>query len=205
MKAHSRYAKGDRVRHPSKPEWGIGEVLEASSQTIVRVYFAGAGEKSLSLDYVDLQRATGTKAKNSGLDKGVKLAHELSDHCIYTIVSGKVLAQCFKGQRSATFKEQKPWVTGYELWQKATADKRHLPVLFADAADCSRLLYWSILTKIQFDRSTTAYTIDRLRKLPGKHVPQELILRSSRVNIAPDFIRPYAICLTPPFLGFSAR
>ena len=42
--------------------------------------------------------------------------------------------------------------------------------------------------------------MDRIRALPGDHSPQELILHSTRMHIAPNFIRPYAICLTPAFL-----
>ncbi len=198
------YAKGDRVRHPGKPEWGLGEVLEASSSSMVRVFFVGAGEKRLSLAHVTLRPALGAKAKHPAFDRGVKLAKELSDHCIYTIVSGRALAKAFARRGPATFTEKKPWVTGYDLWQKARADGQQFSILFGDAADCSRLLYWAVLTNMQFDESSTVYTIDRLRKLKGERVPQDLVLRSSRKNIAPGFIRPYAICLTPPFLGLSS-
>ena len=38
-------------------------------------------------------------------------------------------------------------------------------------------------------------------RLGGKHAPQELVLRSSGKKIAPGFIRPYAICETPPFVN----
>ena len=35
--------------------------------------------------------------------------------------------------------------------------------------------------------------------------PQELVLRSSGKKIAPGFIRPYAICETPPFVNSKDR
>lgn len=62
------YAKGDRVIHPGKPEWGLGEVLEDSSSSTVRVFFVGSGERQLSLAHVTLQLATGATAKHSVLD-----------------------------------------------------------------------------------------------------------------------------------------
>jgi hypothetical protein len=47
--------KEDRVRHPIKAEWGLGEVLEDSNGETVRVFFVGIGEKTLSLKHVTLE------------------------------------------------------------------------------------------------------------------------------------------------------
>ena len=33
------YMKGDRVKHPTKDDWGLGEVLENSNGESVRVFF----------------------------------------------------------------------------------------------------------------------------------------------------------------------
>lgn len=197
------YAKGDWVKHPDKPEWGLGKCLEDSSSSTVRVFFDHVGEKQLSLAHVTLKLATSTQAKRLALDERLKLAQQLSDYCIYTIVSGRTLAKQFARRRAATFTEKRRWVTGYVLWQQAQAEGRHFPALFGDAADCSRLLYWAFLTKIRVDESSTTYAIDCLRRLKGRRAPQDLVLRSSRKTIAPGFIRPYAICLTPPFLALS--
>jgi hypothetical protein len=128
------------------------------------------------------------------------MAHAFSDHCIYTIVSAKKLAKAATRGSVTSFTEKKAWVSGYNLWHKAEAEDLPMPILFADAADCSRLLYWALLTEIQFDGDATKYTVDRVRKLKGRHSPQELVLRSTRKQIARGFIRPYAICLTPSFL-----
>lgn len=46
------YKKGERVRHPSQDEWGLGEVLANSNGEVVRIFFVGAGEKTISLKYV---------------------------------------------------------------------------------------------------------------------------------------------------------
>lgn len=128
------------------------------------------------------------------------MAQTFSDHCIYTIVSAKTLVKAATRGGAAAFTEKKPWVTGHNLWQKAVAENLRMPVMFADAEDCSRLLYWGSLTGIQFDGTSTRYTVDHVRKLKDRHSPQELVLRSTGKNIAPGFIRPYAICVTPPFL-----
>jgi hypothetical protein len=58
-----------------------------------------------------------------------------------------------------------------------------------------------LLTDIQVnDDKTSGYTVDRLRKIGGKRAPQDLVLRSTGKNIAPHFIKSYAICKTPAFL-----
>jgi hypothetical protein len=46
--------KGDRVRHLIKTEWGLGEVLADAHEEKVRVFFVGAGEKTISLTHVTL-------------------------------------------------------------------------------------------------------------------------------------------------------
>jgi hypothetical protein len=69
------------------------------------------------------------------------MAQEISDTCIYTIVSAKILAEVSVRGEAATFTEKKTWVTGHALWQKAVAANLRMPIVFADAADCSWLLY----------------------------------------------------------------
>jgi hypothetical protein len=76
-----------------------------------------------------------------------------------------------------------------------------MPVLLGDAADCSRLLYWGLLTDVHIHEGTTHFVVDRVRNLGGKHTPQELVLRSSGTKIAPGLIRPYALCETPAFVN----
>ena len=62
------YKKGDRVKHPTKEDWGLGEVLENSNGDTVRVFFVGAGEKTLSLQYVQPIKIEGNEANNVVLD-----------------------------------------------------------------------------------------------------------------------------------------
>jgi hypothetical protein len=56
------YKKGDRVSHPTKAGWGLGEVLDDSKGKTVRVFFVGVGEKTLSLQYVQPIKVTGNDA-----------------------------------------------------------------------------------------------------------------------------------------------
>ena len=63
-----RYFKGDRVRHPTKESWGLGELLEDSDGESVRVFFEGAGEKLLGLAYVQPVKVTGAEAESTLLD-----------------------------------------------------------------------------------------------------------------------------------------
>jgi hypothetical protein len=60
--------KEDRVRHPLKAEWGLGEVLEDSNGETVRVFFVGTGEKTLSLKHVTLECIPTDEAAHPVLD-----------------------------------------------------------------------------------------------------------------------------------------
>ena len=62
------YKKGDRVKHPTKVDWDLGEVLENSNGSTVHVFFIGAGEKILSLQYVQPIKVEGDEADSAVLD-----------------------------------------------------------------------------------------------------------------------------------------
>jgi hypothetical protein len=62
------FKKGDRVRHPGKPGWDLGQVLEDSIDGKVKVHFASVGEKQISLSYVQLEKVEGAKARHPLLD-----------------------------------------------------------------------------------------------------------------------------------------
>lgn len=131
-----------------------------------------------------------------------EIAHpmKLLAHCIYTIVDKSRLQDASRdGSVSAPLKEGKPWVRGSQLLQEAKAANKALAVLFADAADCSKLLAWGLVHNIEIHEKTTEFTFTALRTIVD-HSPQELILARTGQAIAPQFIRPYAICKTPTFL-----
>lgn len=75
-----------------------------------------------------------------------------------------------------------------------------MPILFGDSTNCSRLIYWGILLDMYVDDTGTEYTFGRLNKFGTGKKPQDLVLKSTGKNIAPNYIRPYAICRTPSFI-----
>lgn len=62
------YRKGERVKHPAKGDWGLGEVIENSNEDSVRVFFVGGGERTLSLKYVLPVKVEGVEATHPVLD-----------------------------------------------------------------------------------------------------------------------------------------
>jgi hypothetical protein len=123
----------------------------------------------------------------------------ISEFSIYTIAHPSALADAVVMSQSTLFEEKKAWTTGCVLWNEAEAAGTAMPILFGDATDCSRLVYWGILANVVVENNTTQYSVERLREIKGR-CPQELELRTTGKRIAPNFIRPYAICRTPPFL-----
>lgn len=63
-----KYTKGERVRNPGAPEWGLGRVLEDSSDTEVVAFFEGCGQATIRLNYVQPVKVTGDDAASSLLD-----------------------------------------------------------------------------------------------------------------------------------------
>lgn len=120
--------------------------------------------------------------------------------CIYTISQINKLNVIAAGRGSGTLTESRQWISGRRLLGESQKANLALPVLFADATDCSRLLFWAVLTRIDVSGEGTRYTFSGLRPIPGHRVPQDLVLLSTARKIAPGFIRPYALCKTPAFL-----
>ena len=49
----SKFIKGHLIKHPNRPEWGIGVVIKDSDGTLLNVAFDVAGTKVLSLEYIE--------------------------------------------------------------------------------------------------------------------------------------------------------
>jgi hypothetical protein len=128
----------------------------------------------------------------------------LSDSCVYTIVNIDKLAPVAAAGGPLECTERTRWVTAAKLLAKSQKEATGLPVLLADAKDCSRLLYWGVLTGLIVEEEHSTYVLDRLRPIDGAHTPQELVLLSTGRTIKPEFIRPYALCRTPEFIDAEA-
>lgn len=63
-----KFFQGERVRHPNRPDWDIGQVLADSSGENVRVFFVGVGEKNLKPKVVNLLKVQGSEASHPLLD-----------------------------------------------------------------------------------------------------------------------------------------
>lgn len=62
------YRKGDRVKHPKRADWGIGEVLADQTNANVNVFFVGVGAKTISTSHVSLVPVSGADASHPVLD-----------------------------------------------------------------------------------------------------------------------------------------
>ena len=64
-----KLTKGTRVRHINKPEWGVGQLLEASNSESIRIFFEGNGEREIQTAASDkLTVVTGSEAHSTLLD-----------------------------------------------------------------------------------------------------------------------------------------
>ena len=59
---------GDKVRHPKMPDWGLGKVMEVTSDGKARIFFIHAGEKTILLSRVDFEKVEGEEAAHPILD-----------------------------------------------------------------------------------------------------------------------------------------
>ena len=59
---------GDKVRHPKMPDWGIGKVMEVTSDGKARIFFIHAGKKTILLSHVDFEKVEGEDAAHPILD-----------------------------------------------------------------------------------------------------------------------------------------
>lgn len=65
----NRLLKGQRVRHLSRPEWGVGQLLEDENGEWIRAFFDGIGEKSIGSAARDrLSIVAGADAQSTLLD-----------------------------------------------------------------------------------------------------------------------------------------
>ena len=68
MGSSTYYLKGERVKHPIKDDWGIGQVLTDSNDDTVKVFFSIAGEKSIALKYAQPIKVFDKDAESDILD-----------------------------------------------------------------------------------------------------------------------------------------
>jgi hypothetical protein len=60
--------KDDRVKMPTKPEWGLGQVIQEPAGGKVAILFREVGRKTLSLKHAKLENVEGDEASDPWLD-----------------------------------------------------------------------------------------------------------------------------------------
>lgn len=98
------YNKGDRVKHPTREDWGLGEVLEdcRADHDHVRVFFVVAGDRTLSLAYVKPVKVEGEEASHIGLDNlstasvAKKIKYQSLQECVRKFLT--LFPQGFQGE-----------------------------------------------------------------------------------------------------------
>ena len=63
------YALGEYVRHPSKPDWGIGEIMLCLDRDCLKIRFEAAGERIISTTHVNLIKLPAGQAHSRELDE----------------------------------------------------------------------------------------------------------------------------------------
>jgi hypothetical protein len=129
---------------------------------------------------------------------------KISDTMIYTLRSEACVRKWFETPDPIVFRERIAWRTGRRMLDDATAAGAVLPIVFGDAGDTRPdLLAIALVRNIEIEDSETSCTIGLLRPLTPGHMPSEISLAQAPRRgqaISPDDIRPYRLCLTPPFV-----
>ncbi len=98
------------------------------------------------------------------------------------------------------FVENRAWKSGSELLEKARAAGVAMPVILSDAAfNSAPLPLWGMLRKLDLDGERTTVRLVDIQRVRGNHVRQDLTLKNTGKLIKDNYIRPYAICHTPPW------
>lgn len=122
---------------------------------------------------------------------------------IYSILHKDHLDEMAASKTPVELRAKKRWVTAEKNFIAARARGLEVPLLYADAAlDCSKLLYWGKVIRLEVTDSGTEYAVADLTPI-RRHRTQELVLASTGARIAEGYLRPYAIVRTPDFIRES--
>lgn len=185
------YAKGDRVRHPGKPDWGLGQVLEGSSPAAVRVFFVDAGEKRLSLAHVTPVVVTGAAAKHPLLDNlGLASSAKSGTYVSLPQAIARFLERFPEGFYSDKYLEQERnyKFSAHELATGMLGEQAFSKLLDARDCDeiCRRALRVSNATNLIFPNEKMALT-DGLQSAAAKKLFAEAL---HQLLFGPDALEP---------------
>jgi hypothetical protein len=115
------YSKGDRVKHPKKEDWGVGEIIAFRDQTVVQVLFAEAGEKIFDLKRTPLIKVAGEQADCPALDErksGAIVKYMISTRPKLTADQNRrtweIIERKLSENGSATFEKLASWARSHD-------------------------------------------------------------------------------------------
>jgi hypothetical protein len=124
---------------------------------------------------------------------------ELFRYAVYTTLAATRFNQAL-GPGTLSFTEGKRWTGAIHLLDEAREQGQRVALLVSDGAhDCSNLIGWAVLDRVDLKDDGTLVHASQLQPLK-LHRTQELLLRESGKAMAEGFIRPYALVHTPTFL-----
>ena len=129
----------------------------------------------------------------------------LANRCVYTIKLSPDLIEALRAGGSGTFHERTRWATAKQLLAEARRSGERLPIVFAPAEGTDRLFGWALLEDgaVGSGRSTK-YSFSALRQFKKRPLKSSLTKAKGGKHLDRAFIRPYAICRTPPYLEEGA-
>ena len=191
----------------TKPSYSISGQIIAEFEEDASLYKPSVPEyvPIESLPKKPYRMLLNTDAQPTSETDGDVTTKPLAKSCVYTILQPDKLAEAASLRGPSTFVVGQRMVAAATLHHNARQSGQDVAIVFGDATDCSRLVYWGLLTAIDVGEADTHYTVFPVHPLNSDRSPQELILRVTGEPIAPGFIRAYAICGTPEFLTSAAE
>jgi hypothetical protein len=126
---------------------------------------------------------------------------DLASYSIYTMRHSSMLHEQAAEGGNRTLHERKTWRTGHRLWREAVNDQLPMPLIFSGAEANTGLIHWALIDAIEVDEGATSCVYSHLQPIEPPRPLSGLRLRSSGLPMSENYIRPYAICHTPDFIG----
>jgi hypothetical protein len=143
------------------------------------------------------------------------VTHPWSPYCVYTIRRTEALDRCLADTGSGSFTENKAWKGADQLLTEANGRGERMPIVFSAAEGDigSALTHWARLTELEIDdgdaafgrRPKTTYWFTDLTPFTTRRRLSDLRKKSDKKPLSEDFIRPYALCLTPAFIADTSQ
>ncbi|SRR5260370_40417177 len=126
------------------------------------------------------------------------MPQRFTDFCVYTIKHSRDLN--VSTNKGNPFPEERSWATAERLLNEAKRDGSRLPVIFSPAESTDYLVAWALVETIDRTPTGIEYTFSNLKPFKAKSLRKSKLKKRDGKPLSENFIRPYAICITPDFL-----